>query len=63
MLDRFRDWLVDENIDVLDTLTQPSLVMVKVRCSRKQTVTFCSTTETYVQLICHRELALSYKRC
>lgn len=38
MLDRFREWLLDEKTEVMDTLTQPSLVMVKVRCSRKQTV-------------------------
>ena len=37
MLDRFREWLVNEEIEVLDTLPQPSLVMVKVRCSQKQT--------------------------
>ena len=37
MLGRFREWLVGNEIELLDTLAQPSLVMVKARCSRKQT--------------------------
>ena len=37
MLERFREWLDAEGIELLDTLAQPSLVMAKVRCSRKQT--------------------------
>ena len=36
MLDGFRQWLDAEGIELLDTLAQPSLVMVKVRCNRRQ---------------------------
>lgn len=36
MLERFAGWLDAEGIERLDTLAQPSLVMVRVRCSRQQ---------------------------
>ena len=36
MLKRFNEWLAAERMERLDTLAQPSLVMVKVRCSRQQ---------------------------
>ena len=38
MLERFAGWLDAEGIERLDTLAQPSLVMVRVRCSRQQAV-------------------------
>ena len=37
MLNQFCEWLNAERIEILDTLAQPSLVVVKVRCSREQT--------------------------
>ena len=37
MLNQFCEWLNAETIEILDTLAQPSLVAVKVRCSREQT--------------------------
>lgn len=37
MLDRFRNWLTTEDIEVLDTISQPSLVMARVQCNRAQT--------------------------
>lgn len=36
MVERFREWLNEHGITVLDTLVRPSLVMVRVRCSRGQ---------------------------
>ena len=36
MLERFNEWLAAEGVERLDTLAQPSLVVVKVRCSRQQ---------------------------
>jgi len=39
MLDSFEAWLRREGMESLDTLKQPSLVMVRVRCNREQTET------------------------
>ena len=36
MLDRFRRWSEEHEIEVLDTLNWPSLVMARVRCSRAE---------------------------
>ena len=36
MVGRFGEWLDAQGIERLDTLVQPSLVMVKVRCNREQ---------------------------
>jgi len=36
MLENFRAWLGEAGLDYLDQLLQPSLVMVRVRCSRLQ---------------------------
>ena len=36
MLEAFLNWLGQNHIEKLDTLNQPSLVMVKVRCSKEQ---------------------------
>ncbi|MEQ1909371.1 MAG: S8 family peptidase [Vicinamibacterales bacterium] len=36
MVDAFRNWLNAEGIAHLDTIAQPSLVMVRVRCNREQ---------------------------
>lgn len=36
MIERFDKWLVDSGIECLDSLRLPSLVMVKVRCTRRQ---------------------------
>ena len=36
MINRFGEWLDTQGIQRLDTLTQPSLVMVRIRCSRQQ---------------------------
>lgn len=36
MLEAFRTWLAASGISYLDSLSSPSLVMVKVRCTRKQ---------------------------
>lgn len=36
MVNRFGEWLQQEGIARLDTLAQPSLVMVRVRCTRNQ---------------------------
>lgn len=36
MLERFQNWLNEVGIQQLDRLVQPSLVMVKVRCTRAQ---------------------------
>lgn len=35
MINRFGEWLVAQGMEHLDTLAQPSLVMVRVRCSRQ----------------------------
>ena len=34
MLRQFRSWLITQGIEILDDLAQPSLVMIKVRCTR-----------------------------
>lgn len=36
MIQRFREWLNEAGVELLDTLAHPSLVMFKVRCTRRQ---------------------------